>query len=87
MQHFGRAVAALRQQQVQLADIPDLSTQLLGATILAHTGAFGADFQQSNTSLDSLLTKAANEFPNYFSTPIFDRWYQPALSAYRILTE
>lgn len=85
--HFGRAVAALRQHQVQLDDIPDLSTQLLGATILAHTGAFGANFQQSNTPLDNLLTRAASDFPNYFSTTIFERWYQPALDAYRILTE
>jgi hypothetical protein len=87
VQHFGRAVATLRQQQVHLADIPDLSTQLLGATILAHTGAFGANFQQSDASLDSLLTRAANDFPNYFSTSIFERWHQPALNAYGILTE
>ena len=87
VQHFGQAVAALRRSQVPLDDIPDLSTQLLGATILAHTGAFGATFQQSNAPLDSLLTKAANDFPNYFSTTIFERWYQPALNAYRILTE
>lgn len=87
VQHFGRAVAALRQSQVQLNNIPDLSTQLLGATILAHTGAFGSEFQQSNASLDSLLTRASNDFPNYFTNSIFKRWYQPALNAYRILTE
>jgi hypothetical protein len=87
VQHFGRAVAALRQGQIHLTDIPDLATQLLGATILAHTGAFGSDFRQNDLPLDSLLTKATQEFPNYFTLAPFERWYQPASDAYRILTE
>lgn len=87
VQRFGRAVQSLRQNSVPISTIPNISTQLLGATILAHTGAFGSSYRDSDHPLDSLINTAFTHFPNYFTPPLFERWYQATSNAYSILTE
>lgn len=87
VQHFGQAVADLRQNNVPSQYIPDLSTQLLGATILAHTGALGVKFRQTDPSLDTLISAAAEKYPNYFDQYLFEKWYDAASRSYRILNE
>lgn len=87
VQHFGRSVDSLRQSNVPSTIIPDVSTQLLGATILAHTGRFGSKLRGSEVPLDNLITTAFEHFPNYFAPQLFARWHDAASDAYRILTE
>ncbi|MBK9049366.1 MAG: N-6 DNA methylase [Chloroflexi bacterium] len=84
---FGRAVEALRQHALPTSLIADVATQLLGATILAHTGAFGPDLRRTDPSLDHLISVAHNSFPNYFDLNLFNRWYSSVTPAYNILTE
>lgn len=89
VERFGRAVQSLRENMVLDAyiHIPDISTQLLGATILAHTGALGREYKDSDQPLNSLINKAFERFPNYFTRPLFEHWYQATSGAYSILTE
>lgn len=87
VQHFGNAVEVLRHHQVPLGTVPDLSTQLLGATILAHTGAFGSRLVEQDVPLGSLIDTAVQYFPNYFNQGLFNRYALAASDAYRILTE
>lgn len=87
VQHFGNAVESLRRQNVPLNIIPDLSTQLLGAIILAHTGVLGSGFVEQDDSLDGLLKTAVEYFPNYFNSRLFGRYNDATSNAYGILTE
>lgn len=86
VQHFGRAVETLRENNVPDETIPDVATQLLGATILAHTGAFGSDLRQRDPSLDDLISNAHRKFRNYFNPYLFERWQHAIVPAYHILT-
>lgn len=87
VEHFGLSVESLRQDNVPSGFITDISTQLLGATILAHTGALGSPMRQSDFALDDLVISAHRKFPNYFEPRLFDQWHDAASSAYHILTQ
>ncbi len=84
--HFGQAVQILRGHNLSDIIIPDVATQLLGATILAHTGALGTELRKTDPMLDTLITFAHRKFPSYFNPNLFEQWYQAIDPAYRILT-
>jgi len=94
VEHFGRVVNWLytfRDKQSGLPipekDVTDIAIQLLGATILAHTGNLGDDIRSDDPSVDLLINKAFDKFPNYFNVDLFEKWNEAIFSAYKILKE
>src|SRR6266487_824952 len=94
VEHFGNTVVSLREGINRRRDIPKeekdslvttLSTQLLGAAILADTGVLGEDMRRDRPSLDRLLLRAVEKFERYFKKDFFIRYSSEAQSAYDIL--
>lgn len=92
---FGQAVTQLRtdlgaRPDISDRDITGLAIQMLGATILADTGVFGASMRQQGLELplDRLLLSAAEQYPTYFrAMPDFQNEYNTIERAYRILRQ
>lgn len=92
---FGQAVTQLRTDMGARPDISDrditgLAIQMLGATILADTGVFGASMRRQGLELplDRLLLSAAEQYPTYFrAMPDFQNDYNTIERAYRILRQ
>ncbi len=97
VQHFGHAVAALRNYPVDdhldaiytEQIVVDLSIQLLGAVILADTGGLGTDIrlQGNQLSLQDLIAAAYREYPAYFQQDLFRQYADPAAQAFYALRQ
>lgn len=91
VKQFGEAVAFLSDHATTKtrpqSEVTNVAVQILGATILAHTGALGDQLRQSDPSLDSVLTTAHKRFPSYFNVNLLERWGDTAQSAYGLLTQ
>jgi hypothetical protein len=85
--HFGQVVERLSQYALSSPEVTDLAIQLLGATILAHTGNLSETFRQRDPSIDSLITSAYETYPNYFTPQLFNQWHDAATSGYNILRQ
>jgi len=88
---FGRAVTQLRADMNDRPDpeITGLAIRMLGAMILADTGALDASMRQrrSDLSFDQLLLGAARKYPTYFGDMhlFLERDYRRIERAYVIL--
>ncbi len=87
---FGQAVAQLRADMNDRPDpeITGLAIRMLGAMILADTGALDASMRQqrSNLPFDQLLLSAAGKYPTYFGDMhLLERDYRRIERAYDIL--
>lgn len=94
VRHFGHAVNKLRTYRdsqsgssIPDQEVTDLAIQLLGATILAHTGVLGDDIRQHDPPLDDLISRAFDKFRNYFNPNLIKRWDKATGSAYKVMTE
>ncbi len=90
VKYFGLAVKQLRDYLKQDEDtVVDLATQLLGAVILADTGALGDQIRkhEQTLGLDRLIQTAQNEFPNYFKEQLFSDYVEAAQQAYDTLRQ
>jgi len=94
VEHFGNTVVSLREDISRRRDIPEeardslvttLSTQLLGANILADTGVLGEEIRRNRPSLDGLILRAAEKFERYFRKELFAKYSSETLQAYEIL--
>ncbi|MCI0691510.1 SAM-dependent methyltransferase [candidate division KSB1 bacterium] len=93
VEHFGRVVNALYKYHdwhgsaIPKRDVTDIAIQLLGATILAHTGVLGENIRQEDPSMDLLIHAAYEKFGNYFDIELLKRWNEAVALAYQILKE
>lgn len=92
--HFALAVERLRKYARTRRDIgaydeqlTSLAIQLLGALILADTGALGDKIRLNPVSMRELLQKAHESFDRYFQLDLFENYYEAAEEAYQILRE
>lgn len=90
--HFALAIEALRRhtrkrQDTHAKDLPvtTLAIQLLGAIILADTGALGDSLRLSNITLHQLMNEAQAKFATYFQLDLFEKYWEAAEEAYQIL--
>ncbi len=94
IQHFAQTVAELRrslgsQTHIHGAEkdglVTTLSIQLLGAVILADTGALGNELRTEKPTLDTLMREASERFGRYFKYSLFKEHFYEAEHAYQLL--
>lgn len=92
--HFALAVEGLRKYARKRRDIgaydehiTSLALQLLGALILADTGALGDDIRLGTVSMEQLIQTAHAKFERYFQPDLFENYYEAAKEAYLVLRQ
>ncbi len=86
--HFSNAIAYLRASELLEEDITEIAVQLLGATILADTGALGEVARKDrHLSLSEVMLLANKHFENYFQLNTIEKYQQVAAPAYNTLRQ
>lgn len=92
--HFEKAVEILRSYARKRPDIgayderlTSLAIQLLGALILADTGALGDEMRLNTVSLRELVRTAHSKFERYFQLDLFENNYEVAKEVYLVLRQ
>lgn len=94
VEHFAQAVEVLRKYTRKQHDIgaydehlTSLAIQLLGALILADTGALGDEMRLKTVSMRELIQTAHRKFERYFQLALFEDYYEAAEEAYVVLRQ
>jgi type I restriction-modification system DNA methylase subunit len=94
VEHFAQAVEILRKYARKRRDIgaydkdlTSLAIQLLGALILADTGALGDEMRLNDVSMRQLIQTSHAKFERYFQLDLFENYYEAAKEAYLVLRQ
>ena len=94
VEHFAQAVDVLRRHARQRHDtrahdlpVTSLAIQLLGAVILGDTGVLGNNVRlhADEVPLNQLVATAYDRFNTYFEPDLFEKYWEAAEEAYRLL--